>query len=394
MPKQPGELYLELHVLYYEDEAVAAAGIEAELLFVRGLCFAKRLLTDGAIGEAQLRTISHGLSDPAAAAARLVGLRLWRRRKGGYTITNFLKRNQSRAEIAARSAEQSRFGDKGNHLRWHQNSPRRDCEWCRQEAVSRSPVGGRSGRPSGTRSGRRVGGESGREDRSTTESEATTESSSGTESGDAPPARVREASPAANGNAKSARPSRGAAGTPYLGIEPGDSRHPVAKLLATRFRWTEASEAEWDGWWEEVDNEFPTGTSRDDAVAGWAWLADELRKVPRDVADPKRWFFDRRREVKDQRLTTAAERERRHEETKHAEGGPIAASLVQRMEAERNGRPKLSRVEAIERWRPFYGTVEADLLERQIEPYGLTLSDLADLDDDGPDFGTPEPAHA
>lgn len=380
MPKQPGELYLELHVLYYEDEAVAAAGTEAELLFVRGLCFAKRLLTDGAIGEAQLRTISHGLSDPKAAAERLVSLRLWRRRKGGYAITNFLKRNQSRAEIAARSAEQSRYADKGNHLRWHQNSPRRDCEWCRQEPISRSPVGGRSGGRSGTRSGYRNGGESGREDRSTTESETTTETTTSTGTEKRGSNRARDA----------AEPVP--AGASLFGIEPGDERRPVAEILAKRFRYRDVTEAQWARLDEIVDNEFPVGTElgRDRFVA-WGWLADLMRKLKRDAGDPvEAALAEVNRRITERRSREEA-RIAEHEATKGAELHPsILATGAPGSRANGHAPKGASRETAIEFLRSVRGTLDAQPWQALLDRYGLTE---ADLDDDGPDFGAPEAAH-
>lgn len=130
MARQPGEIYLELHVEYYQDDAVAGVGPESEVLFIRGLCLSRRLLTDGRLGLAQVRRAASDLTDLDAAAARLVEVGLWRKMRGGWRITNFLKRNPSRAQVHAKSLERARAGAKGNHNKWHADKPSSDCEWC------------------------------------------------------------------------------------------------------------------------------------------------------------------------------------------------------------------------------------------------------------------------
>lgn len=130
MPKQPGEIYLELNVEYYLDDAVAGLGADAEVLFIRGLCLARKLMTDGRLGTSQVARLGADLDDVAAAAKALVDARLWRAVKGGWVITNFLKRNPSRAQIVARSEEKAIAGAYGNHVKYHADSPRRSCDWC------------------------------------------------------------------------------------------------------------------------------------------------------------------------------------------------------------------------------------------------------------------------
>lgn len=90
------------------------------------------------------------------------------------------------------------------------------------------------------------------------------------------------------------------------------------------------------------------------------------------------------------RLRKADERERRHQATKNGSAGPIAAELASVIGSARNGQRALSRDEAIDRWRPYLGQIEAAALERQIAPYGLTLADL----EDPVDFTAPQEAAA
>lgn len=73
----------------------------------------------------------------------------------------------------------------------------------------------------------------------------------------------------------------------HLGVAPDDPRYPVARLLATRFRWRAVTEPQWERLWECVDNEYPRGTSRgDDPRAGWAWVARLMDGLSTDGGDP------------------------------------------------------------------------------------------------------------
>ncbi len=174
-----------------------------------------------------------------------------------------------------------------------------------------------------------------------------------------------------------AKPAR-SAGTPYLSIPATDRRYPVARLLATRFRWSECSQAEWDDWAEEVDNEFPAGTGKGrDPKAGWRWLAKVLGAAPRDVSDVKRWFFDEQRRVKDERLASADQREETWDEVKHADPGPIARAMVGNgigpSIAHQSG---MTHEKAIAQLRRVRGQLNADAWQSLLERYGVTEDEL------------------
>lgn len=125
--KIPSE-FVPLDVNYAHDRAVRQAGYQAELLFVRGLAYARRMfkVTGGLIPDYDLDVVAAGIPNPKRHAAALVRERLWISAKGGWHIRSFGKWNP---EID-RSA-QSTGGALGNHNRWHIGgnwSP--DCTFC------------------------------------------------------------------------------------------------------------------------------------------------------------------------------------------------------------------------------------------------------------------------
>lgn len=101
--------YAPLSAHYYKDDAIAAAGERAELLYVRGLAFCADVLKDGFISDIQLeRFPGVGMRDARIRARKLTevctsdGNPLWRRddEKGGYWVTAWEKWNKTAAEIA------------------------------------------------------------------------------------------------------------------------------------------------------------------------------------------------------------------------------------------------------------------------------------------------------
>lgn len=95
-----GLLYVKLDASYPDDEKIILAGEKAELLYVRGLCLAKRILSDGFIADAHLPRF--GLQGVEARARRLCQVGLWRRDDdaGGYWISSWLKHNPSAGQVA------------------------------------------------------------------------------------------------------------------------------------------------------------------------------------------------------------------------------------------------------------------------------------------------------
>ena len=108
--------YAPLSAHYYKDDAVDEAGLDAELLYVRGLAFCADVLSDGFISDRQLvRFVGVGMTDAMDRAKRLVAVGLWEVVDGGFVVRSWLDWNRSRAEItdyqakdAARKARSAR----------------------------------------------------------------------------------------------------------------------------------------------------------------------------------------------------------------------------------------------------------------------------------------------
>lgn len=116
-------LWIKLSVDYAEDPKVVAAGVEAELLFIRCLAWCKKHADDGVIPNHMIGRIGVGLSNPGEAAISLCETRLWRDMGDGYRIVAWASWNAS-------DDDRSKGGKLGQHRRWHQTRPNPDCEFC------------------------------------------------------------------------------------------------------------------------------------------------------------------------------------------------------------------------------------------------------------------------
>lgn len=105
------KLHVPLDVHYADDPKIIEAGERAELLYVRGLAFAKRMNSDGVITDSQLARF--GFRDARKRAEKLTEVNLWSRIEGGYVITTWLKHNKSAAEIAQLSEARAQAGQQG-----------------------------------------------------------------------------------------------------------------------------------------------------------------------------------------------------------------------------------------------------------------------------------------
>lgn len=92
-----GEIYAQVSCDYYDNAKMIAAGEAAELLYVRALCLANRLLLDGKISDEHL--VALRFRDGRKRADALVRAGLWERVDGGWTIIGWAERNRSRLEI-------------------------------------------------------------------------------------------------------------------------------------------------------------------------------------------------------------------------------------------------------------------------------------------------------
>ena len=136
--KIPGE-FVPLDVNYSHDRSIRQAGAMAELLYIRGITYARRMykITSGLIPDYDLATVAVGISNPKKHASALVREHLWISVKGGWRVRSFEKWNP---EIDR--AAQSTGGALGNHNRWHADgkwSP--DCAFCSGPPVDAPDLG-------------------------------------------------------------------------------------------------------------------------------------------------------------------------------------------------------------------------------------------------------------
>ena len=123
-------IFVQLDCDYESDARLVGVSLEAETLYVRGLAFAKRTLTDGHISDGQLDFISRKIKKPQVHAQQLVDTGAWARTERGYQITAWSKRNLSAAEVNDRRTTRSA---KANHARWHTGpagTPSANCPLC------------------------------------------------------------------------------------------------------------------------------------------------------------------------------------------------------------------------------------------------------------------------
>lgn len=85
---------------FYDHPKVVAAGPLGVALFVCGLSYCSRHLTDGFISTTQVRRLID-IDNPRDVAEKLVAVGLWERRDGGYQVHDYLEYNPSRAKVEA-----------------------------------------------------------------------------------------------------------------------------------------------------------------------------------------------------------------------------------------------------------------------------------------------------
>jgi hypothetical protein len=171
-------LYVPLVVDYLDDPKFETLSVEAELLYIRSLCLAKRRMSDGHIDGRQLRRLCDRFdANPSTVAAELVAEELWVEVDGGWQIVAWLKHNQPKAAI-----EQRRIEAAERKAAWRKNATQdtssRDANATRdklsRDAGQVVAVSERDTGPNGTR----------RAEKTETETETETERSSSSASDD------------------------------------------------------------------------------------------------------------------------------------------------------------------------------------------------------------------
>jgi hypothetical protein len=92
--------WIKLHDNFWENPKVINAGEDAALLYVQGLSYCSRNLTDGAILTGALRYLT-ARKDARTLARILVREGLWTETPTGWLVHDYLKHQRSRAQIEA-----------------------------------------------------------------------------------------------------------------------------------------------------------------------------------------------------------------------------------------------------------------------------------------------------
>lgn len=92
--------WVKLDDMFADHPKIAEAGPLAGWLYVCGLCYAGRYLTDGFIPKAQVRKLAD-VDNAPELAARLVEVGLWEVVDGGYMIHDYTKYNPSAEQVKA-----------------------------------------------------------------------------------------------------------------------------------------------------------------------------------------------------------------------------------------------------------------------------------------------------
>lgn len=113
-------LWVKVAVDFFDDPRILEVGVHAELLFVRGLAWAKRD-NSGFIARGALIRLTLGLEPEAAE--RLVSVGLWERGPDGFTISAW-------SEWQSETVTRGNAGGRGAHQRWHKHGLVDGCRWC------------------------------------------------------------------------------------------------------------------------------------------------------------------------------------------------------------------------------------------------------------------------
>lgn len=120
--------FVPLSVSYRENDRMLGVEPLAELVFVRGLAFAKEKFSDGFIGRRQVRLLAGDLEqtydvDGDFLINQLVTVGLWEVVPGGWVVEGWADWN---------ALDSSRAGTLGNHERWHvrKGTTSPDCPHC------------------------------------------------------------------------------------------------------------------------------------------------------------------------------------------------------------------------------------------------------------------------
>lgn len=117
MAKSTPSMYVPLDVNYLRDPRIRRAGPDAELLYVRGLAYAKGGETDGLVYEFDLPAIAIGLRNVPGRVSALVREKAWEVRDEGWFICGWFNWNESTEALRHTKRKRAEGAAKTNHRR-------------------------------------------------------------------------------------------------------------------------------------------------------------------------------------------------------------------------------------------------------------------------------------
>lgn len=109
-----GMTWVKLDDLFPDHPKVRQAGPSAAWLYVAGLCYCARHLTNGKIPDHALPDLGlYGALRARHLAGVLVDASLWRRTDGGYRVHDYLKYQPSRKKVESNRTIRQRAGRAG-----------------------------------------------------------------------------------------------------------------------------------------------------------------------------------------------------------------------------------------------------------------------------------------
>jgi len=117
MPKHAPSVYVPLDANYLRDPRIRRAGPDAELLYLRGLAYAKAGETDGMVYEFDLEMVAIGLNKVPNRVAALIREKAWEEREEGWFITGWFNWNDPVDKLREQKRKRAEGAAKTNHKR-------------------------------------------------------------------------------------------------------------------------------------------------------------------------------------------------------------------------------------------------------------------------------------
>jgi hypothetical protein len=120
---------VKLDASFFDNERVVELTPFAQLLYLRILCLAKQIETDGRLSFAQIRRGNGDIDNLSEHVAELVIRGLWiTEADGQYEIANWLERNRSKEEIEEIRAKRTDAGRRGGQISGEVRRAKRDAD--------------------------------------------------------------------------------------------------------------------------------------------------------------------------------------------------------------------------------------------------------------------------